>query len=65
MQASNHCKRVLEAAKLAHGNKITWLLGLLANCYSALSKCKFTIPPQFNSPKVLSSASDREKLFFC
>ena len=38
-QASNHCKRVLEAAKLAYANKIrvchfpeTWLLGLLANC---------------------------------
>ena len=62
-QASNHWKRVLEAAKLAYGNKITWLLGLLANCYSVLSKGKSTIPPQFNSPEVLSSASDRAKLF--
>ena len=62
-QVSNHCKRVLEAAKLAYGNKITWLLRLLANCYSVLSKGKSTIPPQFNSPEVLSSASDRAKLF--
>ena len=38
-QASNSCKRVLEAAKLAYANKTrvhyfpeTWLSGLLANC---------------------------------
>ena len=38
-QASNHCKRVLEAAKLAYSNKIrvhhfpeTWLSGLSPNC---------------------------------
>ena len=38
-QASNHCKRVLEAAKFAYANKTrvyhfpkTWLSGLLANC---------------------------------
>ena len=38
-QASNHCKRVLEAAKLAYANKTrvhhfpeTWLSGLLVNC---------------------------------
>ena len=36
-QASNRCKRVLEAAKLAYANKVhhfpeTWLSGLLANC---------------------------------
>ena len=54
---------VLEAAKLAYGNKITWLLGLLANCYSVLIKGKSTISPQFNGPEVLSSASDRAKLF--
>ena len=60
-KASNHCKRVLEAAKLAYGNKITWLLGPLANCYSVLSEGKFTIPPQFNSPELLSLASDRAK----
>ena len=38
-QASNRCKSVLEAAKLAYANKTrvhyfseTWLSGLLANC---------------------------------
>ena len=38
-QTSNHCKRVLEAAKLSYVTKTrvdyfpeTWLLGLLANC---------------------------------
>ena len=38
-QASNHCKRVLEAAKLAYATKTrvhlfsqTWLSGLLVNC---------------------------------
>ena len=32
-QASNPCKRVLEAAKHAYANKIkTWLSGLLTNC---------------------------------
>ena len=38
-QTSNHCKRILEAAKFAYDNKTrvhhfpeTWLLGLLANC---------------------------------
>ena len=59
-QARNHCKR---AGKLAYGNKIIWLLGLLANCYSVLSNGKSTIPPQFNSPEVFYSASDRAKLF--
>ena len=62
-QASNHCKRVLEAAKLAYGNRITCVWGLLANCFSVLSKGKSTIPPQFNSPEVLSPASDTAKLF--
>ena len=32
-------------------------------CQIVLSKGKSTIPPQFNSPEVLSSASDRAKLF--
>ena len=70
-QASNHCKRVLEAAKLAHANKTkesitSQKLGCLdfwqiAN--SVLNKGKSAIPPQFNGPEVLSSASDNAKLF--
>ena len=70
-QASNHCKRVLEAAKLAYANKtkesITFQkLGSrdfwrIAN--SVLNKGKSAIPPLFNDPEVLSSASDKVKLF--
>ena len=67
-QASNHFKSVLEAAKLAYANKTrvhsfpeTWLSSLLV-------KGKSAIPPLFNEPQVLSSASDKAKLFpenFC
>ena len=70
-QANNHCKRVLEAAKLAYANKtkesITFQkLGShdfwrIAN--SVLNKGKSAIPPLFNGPEVLSSASDKAKLF--
>ena len=63
IQASNHCKRVLEAAKFAHGNKITWLLALLANCYGVIRKGKSTIYPLFHSPELLCSPSNRKKLF--
>ena len=49
-QASNHCKRVLEAAKL-----------LIAN--SVLNKGKSPTAPVFNGPEVLSSTSDKGKLF--
>ena len=70
-QASNRCKRVLEAAKLAYptktkesitsqklGSRDFWRI---AN--SVLNKGKSAIPPLFNRPKVLSSASDKAKLF--
>ena len=70
-QASNHCKRTLEAAELAYANKtkesITFQkLGSqnfwqIAN--SVLNKGKSPIPPLFNEPEVLSFASDKEKLF--
>ena len=70
-QASNRCKRVLEAAKLAYATKtkvsITFQkLGSrdfwqIAN--SVLNKGKSAIPPLFNRPEVLSSASDKAKLF--
>ena len=68
-QASNHCKRVLEAAKLAYANKTkesitSQKLGShdfwrIAN--SVLNKGKSAIPPLFNGPEVLSSASDKAK----
>ena len=70
-QASNCCKRVLEAAKLAYANKTkesitSQKLGSrdfwrIAN--SVLNKGKSAIPPLFNGPEVLSSASDKAKLF--
>ena len=70
-QASNHCKRVLEAAKLAYATKTkasitSQKLGSrdfwrIAN--SAFNKGKSAIPPLFNGPEVLSPASDKAKLF--
>ena len=70
-QASNHCRKVLEAAKLAYVTKTkesitsqklcSWDFWRIAN--SALSKVKSTIPPLFNGPEVLSSASVKVKLF--
>ena len=70
-QASNCCKRVLEAAKLAYANKTkesitSQKLGScdfwqIANC--VLNKGNSAIPPLFNSLKMLSSVSDKAKLF--
>ena len=70
-EASNCCKRILEAAKLAHATKTkesitSQKLGSrdfwrIAN--SVLNKGKSAIPPLFNRPEVLSSASDKAKLF--
>ena len=64
-------KRVLEAAKLAYATKTkdsilsqkpgSWDFWQIAN--SVLNKDKSAIPPLFNSPEVLSSASDKAKLF--
>ena len=69
-QASNCCKRVLEAARLAYAGKTkepitSQKLGSqdfwqIAN--SVLNKGKSAIPPLFNGPEVLSSASDKAKL---
>ena len=70
-QASNHCKRVLEAAKLAYATKTkesitsqklrSWDFWQIAN--SVLNKGKSAIPPLFNGLEVLYSASDKAKLF--
>ena len=67
-QVSSHCKRVLEAAKLAFANKesITYQklrshdLRQIAN--SVLNKDKSDIPPLFNDLEVLSSVIDKAKL---
>ena len=70
-QASNRCKRVLEAARLAYATKTkesitSQKLGSqdfwqIAN--SVLNKGKSAIPPLINSLEVLSSASYKVKLF--
>ena len=70
-QASNHCKRVLEAAKLAYANKTKESITsqkLGSNNFwritnSVLNKGKPAIPPLFNGSEVLSSASDKATLF--
>ena len=70
-QASNHWKSVLEVAKLAYANKTKESITSqkLGSCdfrriaNSVLSKGKSAIPPLFNGPEVLSSASDKAKLF--
>ena len=69
-QASNHWKRVLEAAKLAYANKTKESVTSqrLGSCdfwriaNSALNRGESAVPPIFNSPEVLSSASDKAKL---
>ena len=70
-QASNCCKRVLEVAKIGYANKTkqsitSQKLGSrdfwqIAN--SVLNKGKSAIPPLVKGPEVLSSASDKAKLF--
>ena len=75
-QAGNHCKRVLEAAKLAHatktrdsmtsqklGSRDFWRI-----VSSVSDKSKYAIPALFNDLKLLSYASEKAKLFaknFC
>ena len=69
-QARNLFKRFLEATKLAHANKtkesITSLKIGSRNFWrivnSVLKKGKSAIPPLFNGPEVLPSASDKAKL---
>ena len=69
-QASNHCKRVLEAAKLAYANKKECTTsqklgsgGFWQISISVVNKDKSAIPPLFNGPELLSSASDKAELF--
>ena len=70
-QASNHWKRVLKAAKHAYFNKTKESIaaqklgsrGFWWCANSVLNKGKSAKPPLFNSPEVLSSASDKAELF--
>ena len=71
-QASNHCKMVLEAAKLAYANKtkesitfqklgssdLWWMDNIVLN-----NEGKSDKPPIFKNLEVLSFASDKAKLF--
>ena len=70
-QSSNCCKRVLEAAKLAHANKAKESIISQKLCSqdfwqianSVLNKGKSAIPPLFGGPEVLSFATDIARLF--
>ena len=70
-QASTHCKRVLEAAKLAYATKTKESITSqkLGSCdfwriaNSVLNKGKSVIPALFNRLEVLPSASDKAELF--
>ena len=69
--ANTHCKRVLEASKLAYATKTkefiasqklgSWDFWRIAN--NVLNKGKSATPPLFNGTEVLSSASNKAKLF--
>ena len=69
MQTSNHCKRVLEAAKLAcvYITKESITSQKLGSCFflrlliNVLNNGKSAIPSLFNLPEVLSSASGKKK----
>ena len=66
-QATNHCKRVLEASKLAYATKTKDSITsqrvrfhiFLQIANSVLKKGKSAIPHLFNGMEVLSSASDK------
>ena len=69
--ASNCCKRVLEAVKLAYANKTkeSFNSQKLGSCdfwriaNSVLNKGKSAMPPLLNGLEVMFSASDKAKLF--
>ena len=70
-QASNCCKSVLEAAKLAYANTTKEFItsqklgsqDFRRIASSVLNKSKSVIPPFFNSPEMFFSASNKAKLF--
>ena len=69
--ASNHCKRVLKAAKLAYATKLKEsIYSQKVGCQdfywianNVLNKGKSAIPHLFNGQELLSAASDKAKLF--
>ena len=67
-QTINHCKRVIETAKLAYATKTKRIHHFPETCFwqianSVLNKGKLAITPLFNGPNVLPSAFDKAKLF--
>ena len=70
-QASNCCKRVVEAAKLTYttNRKESFTYQKLGSCdfwqiaNSVVNKVKSALPPLFNVPELLPSASYKAKLF--
>ena len=70
-QASNRYKRLLQAAKLAYTNKTKEFItsqklgprDFRRITNSVLNKGESAIPPLFHGPDMLSSASDKAKLF--
>ena len=64
-QASNYCKRVLKGVKLTYANrtKESITFGTFDNLLIMSTKGKPAIPPLFNSPEVLTSKSDKARLF--
>ena len=70
-QASNCCKRVIESAKKRYVEmKKEFIFSHKVGSYdfwrianSVLNRGKFTISPLFNDPEVLTSASEKAKLF--
>ena len=68
-QASNHCKKVLEAVKPAYANQTKESITSHSSQdfwkipNSVPKKDKYAIHLLFNIPEVLSSASDQTKLF--
>ena len=64
-QACNYCKRVLKEVKLTYANrtKESITFGTFENLLIVFKKGKSAIPPLFNSPEVLTSKSDKARLF--
>ena len=69
-EVSIYCERVLEAVKLVYANNTDSITSQKVGTRdfsqinnSVLSKGKSAIPLLFNGPEVLSSASDKTKVF--
>ena len=59
----NHCKRVLKATRRSVASQLIGSRDFLRICNSVLNRGKYTIPPLFNSPGVLTTSTDKANLF--